>query len=124
VSAWIRAFCESGGCVEVVAIGEDTVALRSTLAPQDVLRITREEWDALVVAVKGGVFDEVERPAARALAVATLDALGHGVGLGSVGATCGGHVETGAWRAASAAAKAAWMDCAEGHMSISIERHA
>lgn len=51
--------CESGGCVEVEAIGEDTVALRSTLAPHDVLRVTREEWAAFVERVKAGDFDVV-----------------------------------------------------------------
>ena len=51
--------CETGGCVEVEAIGEDTVTLRSTLAPHDVLRITREEWVDFVQRVKTGELDVV-----------------------------------------------------------------
>ena len=68
MSEWVRTYCESanscievrcetGSCVEVSAIGEETVALRSTLALDDVWRITREEWVAFVEAVKAGQFD-------------------------------------------------------------------
>lgn len=51
--------CESGSCVQVDAIGEETVALRSTLAKDDILRITREEWLAFLIDVKAGHFDTV-----------------------------------------------------------------
>jgi hypothetical protein len=53
----IEVRCETGNCVEVSAIGRETVALRSTLAPDDVWRVTREEWAAFVEAVKAGQFD-------------------------------------------------------------------
>lgn len=51
--------CDTGSCVEASAIGEETVALRSNLAPHDQLRITRDEWVAFVAAVKEGQFDAI-----------------------------------------------------------------
>ena len=51
--------CETNCCVEVSAIGQDTVALVSTLAQGDILRVTREEWVAFVEAVKVGKFDDI-----------------------------------------------------------------
>lgn len=59
MSDWVKAKCETNLCVEAVAIGEGTVAIRSTLAPSDILRVTREEWDAFVAGVKAGDFDTV-----------------------------------------------------------------
>ena len=51
--------CESGNCVQVSAIGADEVYLRSSLAVDDILRVTREEWEAFVEAVKAGEFDSI-----------------------------------------------------------------
>jgi hypothetical protein len=59
MTEWTRARCESGNCVEVSAIGEGTVALRSTDLPLDKLRVTRDEWVAFVAAVKAGEFDAI-----------------------------------------------------------------
>jgi hypothetical protein len=59
---WITTPCESANsCIEVLPpqIHVNTVAIRSALAPHDVLRVTREEWVAFVSAVKDGVFNEV-----------------------------------------------------------------
>lgn len=56
---WVRTRCGSGSCVEVSAVGEGTVAIRSSESPLDKLRITREEWVAFVVDVKAGHFDEI-----------------------------------------------------------------
>lgn len=55
----IEVRCDTGTCVEASAVGEETVAIRSNLAPQDVLRVTREEWVAFLLAVKSGEFDAV-----------------------------------------------------------------
>lgn len=59
MTEWVRTRCESGSCVEARAIGAGAVALRSSDLPLDKLRITREEWDAFLVAVKAGQFDAV-----------------------------------------------------------------
>jgi hypothetical protein len=51
--------CDTGSCVEAAAVGTGTVAIRSSLAPLDKLRVTREEWTAFVASVKAGDFDTV-----------------------------------------------------------------
>ena len=61
MSEWVRASCDTSACVEVAAIGRDTVVLRSAFAPLGARRVevTRDEWDAFVTAVKAGDFDTV-----------------------------------------------------------------
>jgi len=51
--------CDTANCIEVAAIGEGTVTLSSSNAPDDRLRVTREEWVAFVAAIKAGEFDNV-----------------------------------------------------------------
>lgn len=52
--------CESGNCVQASApVVDGPVFLRSSLAPDDMLSVTRDEWDAFVLAVKAGEFDAV-----------------------------------------------------------------
>lgn len=53
----IEVRCETGNCVEVSAIGQGAVYLRSSLAPDVMLPVTRDEWDAFVASVKAGDFD-------------------------------------------------------------------
>jgi hypothetical protein len=57
---WTKGRCETGNCVEVSApVNGGAVFLRSSLAPDDMVAVTREEWDAFVVDVKAGRFDSV-----------------------------------------------------------------
>jgi hypothetical protein len=51
--------CDTGSCVEAAAVGTGMVAIRSSLAPLDKLRVTREEWTTFVASVKAGDFDTV-----------------------------------------------------------------
>jgi uncharacterized protein DUF397 len=56
----VRAPCSSeSACVEASAVAEHSVFLRSSLAPDDQLHLTRGEWDAFRTAVKAGHFDTV-----------------------------------------------------------------
>ncbi|HEX4833776.1 MAG TPA: DUF397 domain-containing protein [Trebonia sp.] len=48
--------CDSGHCVEVAAAGED-VLVRSTLAPQVLLTLSRAEWREFLAGAKDGTFD-------------------------------------------------------------------
>lgn len=54
---WKQARCESGGCVQVAAVGGQ-IALRSTERPGVVL-LDRQEWDAFLAGVKAGDFNEL-----------------------------------------------------------------
>jgi hypothetical protein len=57
---WVKSGrCDTANCVEATAIGDETVAIRSSLATQDTLRVTRDEWAAFLIAVKAGDFDTV-----------------------------------------------------------------
>ena len=56
-AAWRRSRrCSTSACVEV-AQDADGIWVRSSLAPEDVVRLTREEWDAFAAGVKDGEFD-------------------------------------------------------------------
>lgn len=59
MSDWVKAKCETNLCVEAVAIGEGTVAIRSSEVPRDKLLMSREEWVTFVAGVKAGDFDTV-----------------------------------------------------------------
>jgi hypothetical protein len=50
--------CDAGTCVEVAALGE-TVMIRSSVAPESALTITRAEWQAFLSGAKEGLFDHV-----------------------------------------------------------------
>lgn len=58
---WTRARCDTSACVEVRAslVFEDTVVLRSSVHPQSVVAVSREEWAAFVAGVKAGDFDNI-----------------------------------------------------------------
>lgn len=58
---WTRARCDTSACVEVRAslVFEDTVVLRSSVNPQSVLPVKRDEWAAFVAGVKAGDFDNI-----------------------------------------------------------------
>jgi Domain of unknown function (DUF397) len=58
--AWRRGTpCDGGACVEAAALDE-TVLLRSSRNPDDTtLALSRDEWDAFLVAAKAGHFDAV-----------------------------------------------------------------
>lgn len=59
MSDWIRARrCEGGACAEVARDGRD-VLLRSSLAPDVVVRLTREEFEAFRLGVLAGDFKEI-----------------------------------------------------------------
>jgi uncharacterized protein DUF397 len=48
--------CESGACAEAASKG-DVVLLRSTLNPDAIVSFRRDEWAALLTAMKEGEFD-------------------------------------------------------------------
>jgi len=50
--------CESGGCVEIAATG-DEVLVRSTLSPAMLLSLTRDEWQDFLAGAKEGQFDHL-----------------------------------------------------------------
>lgn len=56
-SRWVRAACESNGCVEVLKTPQDCVLVRSTLDRLHLLHLSQQEWDEFVTAVKQGLFD-------------------------------------------------------------------
>ena len=55
---WLRARCDTSACVEVATTGPH-VYLRSSLAPDGVLRVSREEWERFATGVKAGDFDKL-----------------------------------------------------------------
>lgn len=55
---WRRARCDTSACVEVATTGPH-VFLRSSLAPDGVLRVSREEWERFATGVKAGEFDQL-----------------------------------------------------------------
>jgi hypothetical protein len=56
--AWRKStFCQSGECAEV-ATDDGEIALRSTRAPEEVVRFTVPEWQALVAGIKAGEFGQ------------------------------------------------------------------
>lgn len=55
---WTTAACESNACVEAQA-APGGVLLRSSLTPEAVVDLTREEWVAFVAGVKAGDFDNI-----------------------------------------------------------------
>jgi len=55
VITWRRVRCGSGACLEVAHDHRrEDVLLRSSLRPQKVLRVTADEWDALIRAIGRG----------------------------------------------------------------------
>jgi hypothetical protein len=54
VIGWRKSsYCENGACAEVARVG-DEVLLRSTRAPDDIVRLTAAEWEALVRGIQAG----------------------------------------------------------------------
>lgn len=54
--AWERSsFCSDSACVEVALDGEG-VLLRNSERPDDVVRFTRREWEAFLLAIEEGDF--------------------------------------------------------------------
>lgn len=59
VPAWRTAsFCQSGECAEVAEEGAE-VLLRSTRAPDIVVRLTGAEWQALTKGITAGEFSDL-----------------------------------------------------------------
>lgn len=50
--------CNAGECVEVAGL-EESVVLRSSTAPEGLLRLSRDEWLAFLSSAKEGLFDTV-----------------------------------------------------------------
>lgn len=50
--------CESGACVEVAARNED-VLLRSSVAPEVIVTLSRAEWRTFLTGAKEGWFDHL-----------------------------------------------------------------
>lgn len=50
--------CEGGACVEIAALGE-IVLMRSSIAPDPTLLMTRSEWREFLAAAKEGLFDHL-----------------------------------------------------------------
>ena len=53
-----KRLCESGACVEAAG-DDDVVFLRSTLSPDATFALRRDEWEALLLAMKEGDFDNL-----------------------------------------------------------------
>jgi hypothetical protein len=57
--AWRKSsFCQAGECVEV-AMQDGVVVLRSTRAPDAVVRFTRDEWRAFAIGMQAGEFGDI-----------------------------------------------------------------
>lgn len=54
---WHRS-CDSGACVELAAL-EDAVVLRSSVAPDATLTLSRAEWAEFLAGAKEGLFDHL-----------------------------------------------------------------
>lgn len=62
-ASWQKAsFCAGGECVEV-APASGAVLVRSTADPRTVIRYSLEEWQAFVMGVQAGEFDDLPRRA-------------------------------------------------------------
>jgi hypothetical protein len=55
---WHARQCESGACVEM-AVQDDSVMLRSSVAPEAILMLARAEWDAFLEGARDGLFDDL-----------------------------------------------------------------
>jgi len=53
--AWQKP-CDSGACIEI-AVQEETVMVRSSLAPDVILPLMRAEWREFLAGAKEGLFD-------------------------------------------------------------------
>lgn len=57
-TGWRRSSkCEAGTCAEV-KFADDGVLMRSSLAPETMIRLTAREWDAFLAGVVAGDFDD------------------------------------------------------------------
>jgi len=57
---WRRSsYCQNGECAEIAKL-DGMVALRSSAAPDSVVRYTTEEWQALVRAIRAGEFADLD----------------------------------------------------------------
>jgi len=52
-------FCATAECVEVSACDE-TVTMRNSARPAEIIRLTQSEWQAFVAGVRAGDFDQLE----------------------------------------------------------------
>ncbi len=50
--------CDDGSCVEIAVTGED-VLVRSSLSPDVLLTLTRDEWAVFLASAKEGYFDHL-----------------------------------------------------------------
>jgi Domain of unknown function (DUF397) len=58
--AWRRpSYCHGGECAEI-AKQDGMIALRSSVAPSNVVHYTTDEWRALVEAIRAGEFADLE----------------------------------------------------------------
>ena len=56
-STWHRA-CEGGACAEIAVRG-DVIMLRSSLSPEAIVTLTRDEWREFLAGAKDGGFDHL-----------------------------------------------------------------
>jgi Domain of unknown function (DUF397) len=57
---WRRpSYCQGGECAEIAKVG-DMIALRSSTAPDSIVRYSNAEWRALAQAIKAGEFADLE----------------------------------------------------------------
>jgi hypothetical protein len=55
---WIKSSsCDSGSCVEVGTVDGETVAIRITGMPEQILYADRDEWLKFIEGAKAGEFD-------------------------------------------------------------------
>jgi len=59
LNVWQKSsFCQNGECAEIAKHDTD-VLLRSTRSPGTVVRLTAAEWEALVLGIRAGDFDDL-----------------------------------------------------------------
>lgn len=59
-ATWRRpSYCHGGECAEIARL-DGRIALRSSIAPDDVVHYTNEEWRALAQAIRAGEFADLE----------------------------------------------------------------
>lgn len=55
---WQRVSCEGGACLEVAASNE-VVMMRTSMAPDTIVRLSRDEWRQFLTSAKDGLFDRL-----------------------------------------------------------------
>ena len=57
-SKWQRVSCEGGECLEFAA-SDEAVMVRSSMSPDTVVQMSRDEWRQFLVSAKDGLLDRL-----------------------------------------------------------------